>query len=199
MEVCTGTLKGFFVWKYNLRAKSAQLQERHIILLQGITVLGQTSGFLLLLATWHPPRDNAFFLCIRAKLLQSCPTLWQHYRLRPTRLLCPWDSPGKNTGVGCHALQGIFPTQVSNPCHLRLLFWESGSLPLAPPGKPFLSRVFCGRTLADWDYCKRRPVAAVQQFYMQSEESDVLPSVVGSLNATTPEALKHTWGQGAPW
>ena len=31
-------------------------------------------------------------------------------------LLCPWDSPGKNTGVGCHAvLQGIFPTQGSNP------------------------------------------------------------------------------------
>ena len=35
--------------------------------------------------------------------------------LQPTRLLCPWDSPGKNTGVGCHALlQGIFPTQGLN-------------------------------------------------------------------------------------
>ena len=33
-----------------------------------------------------------------------------------TRLLCPWDPPGKNTGVGCHfLLQGIFPTQESNP------------------------------------------------------------------------------------
>ena len=33
----------------------------------------------------------------------------------PARLLCPWDSPGKNTGVGCHALlQGIFLTQGSN-------------------------------------------------------------------------------------
>ena len=31
--------------------------------------------------------------------------------LQPARLLCPWDSPGKNTGVGGHALlQGIFPT-----------------------------------------------------------------------------------------
>ena len=37
--------------------------------------------------------------------------------LQPTRLHCPWDSPGTNTGVGCHAfLQGIFPTQGSNPC-----------------------------------------------------------------------------------
>ena len=36
--------------------------------------------------------------------------------LYPTRLLCPLDSPGKNTGVGCHSLfQGIFPTQGSNP------------------------------------------------------------------------------------
>ena len=38
------------------------------------------------------------------------------YRPQPPRLLCPWESPGKNTGVGCHAfLRGIFPTQGSNP------------------------------------------------------------------------------------
>ena len=36
----------------------------------------------------------------------------QPHELLPSRLLCPWDSPGKNTGVGCHALlQGIFPTR----------------------------------------------------------------------------------------
>ena len=41
--------------------------------------------------------------------------LWSH-GLYPTRLLCPWDSPGKNTGVVCHSLlQGIFPTHGSNP------------------------------------------------------------------------------------
>ena len=35
--------------------------------------------------------------------------------LQPTRLLCPWNNPGQNTGVGCHSLlQGIFPTQGSN-------------------------------------------------------------------------------------
>ena len=38
-----------------------------------------------------------------AKSLQSCPTLRSH-RWQSTRLLCPWDSPGKNTGVGCHFL-----------------------------------------------------------------------------------------------
>ena len=38
----------------------------------------------------------------------------QLHGLQPSRLLCPWDSPGKNTGVGCHfLLQGIFSTQGS--------------------------------------------------------------------------------------
>ena len=37
------------------------------------------------------------------------------------RLLCPWDSPGKNTGMGCHALlQGIFPIYGSTPHLLGL-------------------------------------------------------------------------------
>ena len=38
-----------------------------------------------------------------AKSLQSCPTVLPHRR-QPTRLLCPWDSPGKNTGVDFHFL-----------------------------------------------------------------------------------------------
>ena len=43
-------------------------------------------------------------------------------------LLCPWESPGKNTGVGCHALlQGIFPTQEWNLCLYCLLHWQVGS------------------------------------------------------------------------
>ena len=52
---------------------------------------------------------------------QLCLTLRPH-GLQPARLLCPWDSPSKNTGVGCHAfLQGIFSTQGLNPHLLRLL------------------------------------------------------------------------------
>ena len=42
------------------------------------------------------------------------------YGLWPARLLCPWNFPGKNTGVSCHfLLQGIFPTQGSNPLLLN--------------------------------------------------------------------------------
>ena len=55
----------------------------------------------------------------------------------PTRLLCPWEFPGKNTGVGCHfLLQGVFPTQGSNPCLLRLLHWQVVSLSLSHLGIP---------------------------------------------------------------
>ena len=55
--------------------------------------------------------------------------------LYPTRLLWPWDFPGKNTGVGCHfLLQRIFPTQGLNPHLLCLLHWQVDSLPLSHPG-----------------------------------------------------------------
>ena len=59
--------------------------------------------------------------------------------LKSARLLCPWNSPGKNTGVGCHTLlQGVFLTNELNPCLLCLLCWQVGSLPLVPLGKPVL-------------------------------------------------------------
>ena len=48
---------------------------------------------------------------------QSCLTLCGPMDCSPPRLLCPWNFPGKNTGVGCHFLfQGIFSTQGWNPC-----------------------------------------------------------------------------------
>ena len=51
--------------------------------------------------------------------------------LQPTRFLCPWDYPGKNTGVGCHfLLLGIFLIQESN------LHWQVNFLPLESLGKP---------------------------------------------------------------
>ena len=57
-------------------------------------------------------------------------SLWPH-GLQPTKLLCPWDSPGKNAGVGCHfLLQAIFLTQGSNPGLLHrmqiLSHWATG-------------------------------------------------------------------------
>ena len=54
--------------------------------------------------------DFSEAFCLRACLVTSVlsDSLRAH-GLQPTRLLCPWHYPGKNTGVGCHALlQGIF-------------------------------------------------------------------------------------------
>ena len=57
---------------------------------------------------------------------------------------CPWDFPGKNTRVGCHALlQGIFLMQGSNPHLLLLLHWQVGSLSLASPGNIRLTLKLC--------------------------------------------------------
>ena len=71
------------------------------------------------LSDWTDTRGNlalkieralVAYVCVCAKSLQSYPTL-RPYGLWPAMLLCPWDSPGKNTGVFCHFFfQGIFPS-----------------------------------------------------------------------------------------
>ena len=64
-------------------------------------------------------------------------SLQSHVLLFP-RLLCPWNSPGKSTGVSFHALlQGIFSTQGSNPGHLRCrqILWATNE----PPGKSWIA------------------------------------------------------------
>ena len=67
---------------------------------------------------------------MHAKSLQSCLILCNPMDCSLPGSLCSRDSPGKNAGLSCHALlQGIFPTQGSNPCLLSLLNWQVGSLP----------------------------------------------------------------------
>ena len=69
-------------------------------------------------------------------ILRCFSRVWFFVTLRTVacRLLCPWDSPGKNTGVGCHALPpGIFPNQQSN---LHLLNCRQTLYPLSHLGSP---------------------------------------------------------------
>ena len=55
-------------------------------------------------------------MCAVSLVTQSCPTLCDSTDCRPPGSSVQGDSPGKNTGVGCHAcLQGIFPIQGLNP------------------------------------------------------------------------------------
>ena len=93
--------------------------------------------------------------CLRAKLLQSCPTLFDpiHYSLPGSSVygilqarILEW--------VAMPSSRGIFPTQGSNLHLLYLLHWQMSSLLLAPPGKPpivlgaCLSRAWVG--LQQW-------------------------------------------------
>ena len=76
-------------------------------------------------------KKQSISLCISRSVVSDS---LQPHGLQPTRLLCPWDSPGKNTGVGCHSLlQGIFPTQELNwgLLHCRWILY-----PLSHGGSP---------------------------------------------------------------
>ena len=71
--------------------------------------------------------------CVCVKLL-SCVQLFVTPQMQPTSVLCLWNSPGKNIGMGCHfLLQGIFLTQGLN---LGLLHWQADSLQLSHLGSP---------------------------------------------------------------
>ena len=69
-------------------------------------------------------RDNMNGVCVLSCSVMS--DSLQPQGLQPTRLLCPWDFLGKNTGVGCHVrLQVIIQTQGSNLPVLCLLHWQA--------------------------------------------------------------------------
>ena len=73
---------------------------------------------------------KATVLCL---VTQSCLTLCNPMDCNPPGSSAHGDSPGKNTGVGCHfLLQGSFPIQGLN---LHLLHWQVESLPSEPSGK----------------------------------------------------------------
>ena len=69
-------------------------------------------------------------VCVSRSVV-SVPDSLQPHGLRPASLLCPWNSPGKNTRVDSHSLfQGIFPIEPGSP------ILQADFLPSEPPGKP---------------------------------------------------------------
>ena len=82
------------------------------------------SSFLFMISS------RSFFLCYCGLVTSVLSDSWRPHGLHPVQLLCLWDSPGKNTGVGCHALlQGIFLTQGWNlgflHCRQILYHWAT--------------------------------------------------------------------------
>ena len=83
-------------------------------------------GFLPLAPPGKPTKytlnSSTSLMCVHTSSVVS--NFLKACGLQPARLLHPWDSAGKNTGVGCHALlQGIFLTQRLNLFLLCLLHW----------------------------------------------------------------------------
>ena len=102
-------------------------------------------------------------------------SLWPHETHSPSGFSVHWDSPGRNTGVGCHALlQGIFPTQGLNLCILCLLPWQVGSLSLVSYRKNF----------------------SIQQRLLKHQEdvSEAIPELDNLEAGTKEEAIKEFMG-----
>ena len=88
--------------------------------------------------------SSFIFMAAQYSIGSMCAQLLSHAWLFATpwtiahQAPCPWDFPGKNTGVGCHfLLQGIFLTQGSNLHLLHLVPWQADPLPLCQLGSSF--------------------------------------------------------------
>ena len=106
-----------------------------------------TAGLFTTTSTWKKRRctstDASIKKLWKAYVMEYCscyfvaklyPILLRPQGLQLTRILCPWDFPGKNTGVCCHLLlQGLFLTQRLNPW---LLHWQADFFTIDPPGQP---------------------------------------------------------------
>ena len=100
-------------------------------------ISGQSYGF-----SGHSQILKSLLLALagKKKVTQSCPTLCNPMDcVWPARLLCPWDSPGNNTGVDSHSLlQQIFPMQGLN---LGLSLCRQILYHLSHQGRPLLTLV----------------------------------------------------------
>ena len=116
--------------------------------------------------------------------VRLCATLWTV----PLRLLCPRESPGENTAVGCCVLlQGIFLTQGLNSHLLSLLHWQVDSLPLAPPA--YLKTKF--------DFIIKLHIHAHQKNFRK--QRNVPPKRRGMFSCNLSHLFNHTMQSSVPF
>ena len=129
-----------------------------------------------------------FRSCVHANSLMSN-SFWL-YGLQPTRLPCPWDFPGKNTEVGCHALlEGIFLTHGLNPNHLCLLHQQASSLPRASLG--FSSYLFFNFLL--------RCISSAKGVLTQIQIIPPIQIRTSPLHHYVANCQQNTWLTGGIW
>ena len=113
-------------------------------------------------------------VCVSVLVAQLCLTLFDHHGLQSARLFCPWNSPGKSTGVCCHShLQGIFLTQGPN--------LQADSLPSEHQGSPYVYI---------WVYIYKLCVYKLNHFAVHRKQTQHCKSTIVQLK-------KDLWG--LPW
>ena len=123
---------GTTIWSRN--SSSGYLSEEIKTLIQNVILTPMFTAPLFIIAkTWKQPKSPSMDECMCGSSSVMSNSLWP-YGLQPTKLCCPWNFPGKKTGVGCHFFsQGIFPTQGSNP---GLLYCRWMLYSLSHQGRP---------------------------------------------------------------
>ena len=151
-----------------------------------------------LLCKWFGSyRDEVYKEYIHAQL---CLTLCNPMRVASvaTRLLCPWNFPGKKTGVGCHLLLQIFSTQGLNPL-LRPLHWQTDSLLLSHLGNLYKGSVqFSRSVVSDPMNCSRpgfpvhHQLPEFTQTHVHQVSDAIQPShPLSSLSPLAPNPSQH--------
>ena len=115
---------------FSLHSLKCTFTEHHSVLEQDVWIqICDSRAFLKLLLYPHRNQMSSglTFFIQNVKWSVMSDSLWHHWYSQSARLLCPWNSTGKNSGVGCHfLLQGIFSIQGWNlglP-HCRQIFYH---------------------------------------------------------------------------
>ena len=123
-------------------------------------------------------------LCAR-----HCARYFHIHRRQPTRLLCPWDSPGKNTGVGCHFLLQCMKvereSEVAQSCPTL-----SDPMDCSLPGS-FAHGIFQARVL-EWGAIAFSNIVTLLLTYVQSTSYKMLGWMKHKLQSRLPGKISIT-------
>ena len=155
------------------------------------------TGFIILSKYWYTNSSYSHRTVDRIKCL-CFSHVWffcDPDGLYPTRLLCPWDSPGRNTGVGCHfLLQGIFLTQGSNPPPSHMSPALTGGFFTTSIPWEALKEVRCVKNLTQ---CFAHRIHTLNKSQSLLPESDYVPCPTsGGYVPMTGDILDATTGGG---
>ena len=122
-------------------------------------------------------------------------SVWPH-RWKPTRLLHPWDSPGKNTGVGCHFLLQCMKVKSESEV-VQSCLTLSDPMDCSPPGSS-VHGIFQARVL-EWGAIALSGPITLCQIDGETVETVTDFIFLGSNIAVDDGCKPWNWKKLAPW